>query len=99
MSGISRTADYVRAYPKQYALLLSVELCSLTWQEGDESLGNLVATGLFGALIAASGSFVAMTRRFRVARYEYLMLMCDSASRWKTRAAAPGSSATDITAT
>ena len=52
-AGISRTADYVRAYPKQYALLLSVELCSLTWQEGDESLGNLVATGLFGDGAAA----------------------------------------------
>ncbi|GAC1358607.1 MAG: 3-oxoacyl-[acyl-carrier-protein] synthase III C-terminal domain-containing protein [Acidobacteriaceae bacterium] len=47
-AGISRAADYVRAYPKQYALLLSVELCSLTWQEDDESMGNLVASGLFG---------------------------------------------------
>lgn len=52
-AGISRTADYVRAYPKQYALLLSVELCSLTWQEGDESMGNLIATGLFGDGAAA----------------------------------------------
>lgn len=47
-AGLSRTADYVRAYPKQYALLLSVELCSLTWQENDDSMGNLVASGLFG---------------------------------------------------
>ncbi len=52
-AGISRTADYVRAYPKQYALLLSVELCSLTWQENDDSMGNLVATGLFGDGAAA----------------------------------------------
>lgn len=52
-AGIARTADYVRAYPKQYALLLSVELCSLTWQENDASLGNLVATGLFGDGAAA----------------------------------------------
>lgn len=52
-AGIARAADYVRAYPKQYALLLSVELCSLTWQEDDESLGNLVATGLFGDGAAA----------------------------------------------
>lgn len=52
-AGISRTADYVRAYPKQYALLLSVELCSLTWQDDDDSLGNLVATGLFGDGAAA----------------------------------------------
>lgn len=52
-AGISRTADYVRAFPKQYALLLSVELCSLTWQEQDCSMANLVACGLFGDGAAA----------------------------------------------
>jgi alkylresorcinol/alkylpyrone synthase len=52
-AGISRAADYVRAYPKQYAVLLAVELCSLTWQETDESIGNLVASGLFGDGAAA----------------------------------------------
>jgi alkylresorcinol/alkylpyrone synthase len=52
-AGISRAADYVRAYPKQYAILLAVELCSLTWQETDESVGNLVASGLFGDGAAA----------------------------------------------
>jgi alkylresorcinol/alkylpyrone synthase len=52
-AGISRATDYVRAFPKQYALLLSVELCSLTWQENDSSMANLVATGLFGDGAAA----------------------------------------------
>ncbi len=52
-AGIARAADYVRAYPKQYALLLSVELCSLTWQENDHSMANLVACGLFGDGAAA----------------------------------------------
>jgi alkylresorcinol/alkylpyrone synthase len=52
-AGIARAADYVRAYPKQYALLLSVELCSLTWQENDVSMANLVACGLFGDGAAA----------------------------------------------
>ncbi len=52
-AGIARAADYVRAYPKQYALLLAVELCSLTWQENDQSMGNLVASGLFGDGAAA----------------------------------------------
>jgi alkylresorcinol/alkylpyrone synthase len=52
-AGIARTADYVRAYPKQYAILLSVELCSLTWQEDDYSTANLVACGLFGDGAAA----------------------------------------------
>jgi alkylresorcinol/alkylpyrone synthase len=52
-AGISRTADYVRAYPKQYALLLSVELCSLTFQDDDFSVAGLVASGLFGDGAAA----------------------------------------------
>lgn len=52
-AGISRAIDYVRAYPKQYALLLSVELCSLTWQENDFSMAHMVASGLFGDGAAA----------------------------------------------
>lgn len=47
-AGISRAVDYLRAYPKQYAILLSVELCSLTWQENDYSMAHMVASGLFG---------------------------------------------------
>ena len=52
-AGLSRTADYIRAFPKQYALLLSVELCSLTFQENDNSMAGLVASGLFGDGAAA----------------------------------------------
>jgi len=52
-AGISRASDYVRAFPDQYALLLSVELCSLTWQDNDQSVANLVSCGLFGDGAAA----------------------------------------------
>jgi alkylresorcinol/alkylpyrone synthase len=52
-AGLSRAADYVRAYPDQIAVLLSVELCSLTWQRDDFSVANLIATGLFGDGAAA----------------------------------------------
>ena len=52
-AGISRAADYVRAYPDQVAVLLSVELCSLTLQAEDLSIPNLIATGLFGDGAAA----------------------------------------------
>ena len=52
-AGIARAADYVRAYPDQAALLLSVELCSLTLQEEDLSIPNLIASGLFGDGAAA----------------------------------------------
>jgi alkylresorcinol/alkylpyrone synthase len=52
-SGIARAADYVRAYPNQAALLLSVELCSLTVQADNLSMPNLIATALFGDGAAA----------------------------------------------
>ncbi len=52
-AGISRAADYVRAYPDHAAVLLSVELCSLTLQRHDLSIPNLIATGLFGDGAAA----------------------------------------------
>jgi alkylresorcinol/alkylpyrone synthase len=47
-AGIARAADYVRAFPDQVAVLLSVELCSLTLQPEDLSIPNLIASGLFG---------------------------------------------------
>lgn len=52
-AGIARAADYVRAFPNQAAALLSVELCSLTWQEDDVSVANLISAGLFGDGAAA----------------------------------------------
>ena len=52
-AGISRAADYVKAFPKQACLLLSVELCSLTMQPDDLSAANLISTGLFGDGAAA----------------------------------------------
>ena len=53
-AGIARAADYVRAYPDQVAVLLSVELCSLTLQREDLSIPNLIASGLFGDGAAAA---------------------------------------------
>ena len=47
-AGVARAADYVKAYPDQAALLLSVELCSLTLQRRDLSVANLISSGLFG---------------------------------------------------
>ena len=52
-AAISRAADYVRAYPDQAALVLSVELCSLTLQREDVSMANLISAGLFGDGAAA----------------------------------------------
>lgn len=52
-AGVARAADYVKAYPDQVAVLLAVELCSLTFQSGDFSIPNVVASGLFGDGAAA----------------------------------------------
>jgi alkylresorcinol/alkylpyrone synthase len=64
-AGISRASDYVRAFPNQYALLLSVELCSLTWQDNDQSIANLISCGLFGdgsAAVVIAGSETALAQ-------------------------------------
>jgi alkylresorcinol/alkylpyrone synthase len=52
-AAISRAADYVRGYPDQLAVVLSVELCSLTLQREDISMANLISSGLFGDGAAA----------------------------------------------
>ncbi|RGA03691.1 type III polyketide synthase [Microbispora triticiradicis] len=53
VSGIARLHDYLRGWPDHVAVLLSVELCSLTVQREDPSPANLVASGLFGDGAAA----------------------------------------------
>ncbi|MBD7949515.1 type III polyketide synthase [Oerskovia rustica] len=52
-AGIARVHDYLAGHPQDVALLVSVELCSLTLQHGDDSMANLVSTGLFGDGAAA----------------------------------------------
>jgi alkylresorcinol/alkylpyrone synthase len=47
-AGIARLHDYLIGHPDDIAVLLSVELCSLTVQKDDASTPNLVASGLFG---------------------------------------------------
>jgi len=53
VAGINRVADYLRAFPKECALFLSVECCSLTFQLEDVSAANLISTSLFGDGCAA----------------------------------------------
>src|SRR5713101_5133881 len=50
---MAHAADYLRAFPDQCALLIAVELCSLTLQRTDVSAANLIASGLFGDGAAA----------------------------------------------
>ena len=52
-AGIARVHDHLVGHPDDVAVLLSVELCSLTLQRDDTSTANLVASGLFGDGAAA----------------------------------------------
>lgn len=52
-AGLARAADYLRAFPGHRAIVLSVELCSLTLQREDLSVANIIASGLFGDGAAA----------------------------------------------
>ncbi|NUV67409.1 MULTISPECIES: type III polyketide synthase [unclassified Streptomyces] len=58
-AGTARLHDYLLGRPDDVAVLLSVELCSLTFQRHDTSPANLVATALFGdgaaAVVALGG--------------------------------------------
>jgi alkylresorcinol/alkylpyrone synthase len=52
-AGIARLHDYLLGRPDHVAVLVTVELCSLTVQRDDVSMANLVASGLFGDGAAA----------------------------------------------
>ncbi|MFC5061779.1 type III polyketide synthase [Actinomycetospora atypica] len=52
-AGVARLRDLLAGRPDGVAVLMSVELCSLTLQRGDGSMANLVASGLFGDGAAA----------------------------------------------
>jgi alkylresorcinol/alkylpyrone synthase len=46
--GLARANDYLAAHPERAALLLAVELSSLTFQRWDRSATNVVSTAIFG---------------------------------------------------
>lgn len=64
-AGIARVHDYLLGHPDHTAVLIAVELCSLTVQRDDVSVPNLVASGLFGDGAAA---VVAVGRSARAGR-------------------------------
>ena len=46
-AGLARADEFCRANPKEAAIVLAIELCSLTFQHGDKSKSNLVGASLF----------------------------------------------------
>lgn len=52
-SGVARAFDYCKAHPESNILLITVELCSLTFQKEDLSKSNIIGTSLFSDGAAA----------------------------------------------
>jgi alkylresorcinol/alkylpyrone synthase len=53
-AGLSRAYEYCLAFPKAKVLVLSVELCSLTFQRNDLSKSNFIGTSLFADGVACA---------------------------------------------
>ncbi|MFE8702167.1 type III polyketide synthase [Cytobacillus sp. FJAT-54145] len=53
-SGLSRAYEFCLAYPSAKVLVLSIELCSLTFQRNDRSKSNLIGTSLFADGVACA---------------------------------------------
>ncbi|HET7665275.1 MAG TPA: 3-oxoacyl-[acyl-carrier-protein] synthase III C-terminal domain-containing protein [Mycobacterium sp.] len=65
-AGLARVHDYLRGFPGHVAVLLSVELCSLTLQRDDTSIPALIGVCLFGdgaaAVVAIGADWVPVVR-------------------------------------
>lgn len=46
-AGLSRAYEYCLAFPQAKVIVLSIEICSLTFQKNDFSKSNLIGTSLF----------------------------------------------------
>jgi alkylresorcinol/alkylpyrone synthase len=66
-AGLARAAEIAQSRPRQYVLLVCVELCSLTFVRGDLSKSNLVATSLFAD--GAAAVVLGMPNFFQFSRW------------------------------
>jgi alkylresorcinol/alkylpyrone synthase len=53
-AALARASEFVRAYPEKNALVVALELCTLTFQQQDASMANMVSGALFGDGAAAA---------------------------------------------
>ncbi|PZA07817.1 MULTISPECIES: type III polyketide synthase [unclassified Meiothermus] len=82
-AGLARSADLARLHPGRVFLLVTVELCSLTFIPGDRSKSNLVATSLFAdgaaaVVLGAEGIADASSTRFPSVLGGFTRLLPDS---------------------
>jgi predicted naringenin-chalcone synthase len=54
VASLMMASDFVRAYPDSKVLVLSVELCTLSFQPGDKSADHIISSAIFGDGAAAA---------------------------------------------
>lgn len=54
VSGLARAYEYCKAFPKAKVIVLTIELCSLTFQRNDHSKSNLIGSALFADGVACT---------------------------------------------
>ncbi len=81
-AGLSRARDFALADPGSRVLLVALELCTLTFLNGDISKRNLVAASLFGdgaAAAVVAGATAGIENR----RYRSLSLRASQSTLWQ----------------
>lgn len=89
-AGIARASEYVAAHPDRVALVVAVELCSLTFVWGDWSRNNLVGTALFSdgaaaAIVAGDGTPQSPARPRVVGSLSHLFPDTQDVMAWDVR--------------
>jgi alkylresorcinol/alkylpyrone synthase len=79
-AGVGRAAEFARAEPGARVLLVTIELCSLTFQRHDLSPRNLVASSLFGD--GAAGAVVSTDGLRTGARHRPLEIVASASTLW-----------------
>ena len=80
-AGLSRAREYCLAFPTANVLVLSIELCSLTFQRRDLSKSNLIGTSLFSDGVACClvcGDQSKLLSSSRLKRLPYLVDNCST---------------------
>jgi alkylresorcinol/alkylpyrone synthase len=77
--GLARAADYLAAHPRAAALVIALELASLTFQRWDRSSTNVISTAIFGD---GGAAVVMVGEEHPLARERGLARLLDAESRF-----------------
>ncbi|MCA1030444.1 type III polyketide synthase [Bacillus timonensis] len=79
-SGLTRAYEYCKAFKNSKVLVLTIELCSLTFQKNDLSKSNLIGTSLFADGVACACVIGDEVNIEELTKYRYIPSIIDSRS-------------------